>query len=316
MTLRRKIARVRSKLALMFRRTGSSRFSLVRSPEGMFIDILKIHAGCDKMLADAGLPTVDAVLSGVRGEVVSESRTSRTTRVDLPSGGIPALFVKVYTFPTPRDVYRGLLRGTLVGRARACREYRVLTKMEEAGVAGVRPIACGTRRKGPFVRAGFVITAASSAQCSPLDRRYAGDLRSKEARALRRQSIEALAQRTRLLHKAGFMHGDLFLRNIVVNCNLSESLRFLDCPNGRISPMTGILRGAAIRDLASLDAGASLLMSRTDRLRFFLAYTQRHDLPPRDRRTIRRILEIEEDLKASEHSRIKDALARANSPSA
>ena len=85
--------------------------------------------------------------------------------------------------------------------------------------------------------------------------------------------------------------------------------------NGRISPLTGILRGGALRDLAALDAGAGLIMSRTDRLRFFIAYTRRRRIGRRDRRAISRILRAEEALKSSERRRVEDAVARSN-PSA
>ena len=270
------------------------------------MDWMEINPRHRDRLAREGLSTAGDVLALARGEVKARSRTTRTIKV-APKGDAAdkALYVKIYRFPTARDVRRGLLRGTLLGRPRAEREWRALGTLALLGCGGVEPVAWGWRRQGPFVRATFLVTLEGGRD---LTETVVGWEREKVGHRTRRRFIEAFAGFVRMLHEAHFRHGDLFLRNVVVEAD-DEGPRFrtFDCPKGRLTRGTGPLVGAAIGDLASLEAGASAFVSRSDRLRFLLAYARRSRLTDVERAAIRGIVAKARKLAVREGQRVAPA---------
>jgi len=239
-------------------------------------------------LVREGLSTVGEVLALARGEVKAQSRTTRTVRVE-PKDGVPgrALYVKTYRLPSAGDVRRGLFRGTLLGRPRAGREWRALQTLARLGLGGVEPVAWGWRRQGPFLRAAFLVTLEGGRDL--IDAAVDWE-RGGVGRQTRRRFIEAFAAFVRALHDAHFRHGDLYVRNVVVEeGERGPCFRTFDCPKGRLVRGTAPLAGGALGDLASLEAGASLLVSRPDRLRFLLAYARRGSVTDIEREVIREI---------------------------
>jgi len=104
-----------------------------------------------------------------------------------------------------------------------------------------------------------------------------------------RQVIQQVADFTKRLHDKGFIHYDLKWRNILVNNERKPQVFFIDCPVGKkcFGPM---LRRGIIKDLACLDKIAKYQMSRTDRLRFYKAYSGHNRLTRRDKRLIKKVL--------------------------
>ena len=248
-------------------RAGQSR-CLFGAGDSMFV-----KAEWADALGREGLTGVGDILALDRGEVVTKSRTTRTVKLNSTLPGGPAVFVNLYFFPTWRDVVRRLFRGTLFGRPRARRLWRILGVMREAGVAAVETVAFGTRRAGLFLRAAFLITAEPAPGSVSLDRLPLAWRKDASAYAERRRLIRGLSDAARSMHEAGFAHGDFFLRNIIL-AQPGEGPRFyfVDCSKGRFSSSVRPLVGAALDDLATLDAGAAVIASRAERLRFLLDY--------------------------------------------
>ena len=98
---------------------------------------------------------------------------------------------------------------------------------------------------------------------------------------------QQLAKGTRTLHDHHFTHNDLKWRNLLVNER--AELFFIDCPVGTFwwGPL---LSYRIVKDLACLDKVASKVLSRTQRLRFYLQYRGRQRLSVGDKKRIRQIV--------------------------
>ena len=96
-----------------------------------------------------------------------------------------------------------------------------------------------------------------------------------------------LARHTRVMHEHRFAHNDLKWRNLLVNDR--AELFLIDCPTGAVwwGPL---LRYRIVKDLACLDKVASKVLSRSQRLRFYLQYRGRDRLNVRDKKRSRQVL--------------------------
>ena len=84
-----------------------------------------------------------------------------------------------------------------------------------------------------------------------------------------------------------FAHNDLKWRNLLVDDQ--GHLFFIDCPNGTFWCWP-FLSYRIEKDLACLDKVAKRVLSRNQRLRFYLRYCGRQRLNTHDRKRVRRIL--------------------------
>jgi Lipopolysaccharide kinase (Kdo/WaaP) family len=171
---------------------------------------------------------------------------------------------------------KGLLgRGTLWGTAPEIQEFRNLAFLREKGVPAVRPVAAASETRALRLVAHALLTE-HVVDGLDLGRRMAapGDP-VRESPAVRRRVAELLGRHVHRMHQEGFVHRDLFARNVVVS--LEEDgpfIRFCDCRRG--GPPS--LRRKAVDDLASLDSDLARAWSRTDRLRALRAYAGPGDL--------------------------------------
>ena len=91
------------------------------------------------------------------------------------------------------------------------------------------------------------------------------------------------------MHGAGFAHNDLKWRNLLVTHGERPQVYLIDCPSG--SYWWGVfLNYRIIKDLACLDKVAKYVLTRTQRLRFYLEYVQQARIGTEDKRRIKRIL--------------------------
>jgi len=221
-------------------------------------------------------PSLDAVfaLAGVR---VSRDPQSEVLRVEHAGIGY---YVKRYW-----RAGKGLRRW--LGRPRVVAEWQNLDYyFARWGVPAAVVVAYGSERRLGLFKRGALITR-ELASCSDLATLANNrDARLRNADWVRRVSRQ-LAQATRRLHDERFAHNDLKWRNLLVDQD--GHLFFIDCPNGRFwrGPF---LRYRVIKDLACLDKLASIHLSRSQRLRFYLQYTGRTHLNAADKRCIRRIV--------------------------
>ena len=236
---------------------------------------------CDPLLADE-FGTMSLAIS-VGGEEINANWMSRLTRYES-SGTV--YYVKTYGCRG-----RGLRRW--FGRSRLRAEWENLMLFASYGIATAEVVAYGEtglkNYHGAIITRGLVQTqdlACLAQERDPilLDRRW------------RLGVIRRLSESVRIMHTRGFIHNDLKWRNILVGLDNkwnenSPLVYFIDCPMGRVLCWPLIKRGI-VKDLACLDKVAKHTLSRTDRLRFYLAYSGKSQLQRNDKVLIKKVLQF------------------------
>lgn len=179
---------------------------------------------------------------------------------------------------------KGLRR--YIGRPRVKAEWQNLRHFAKWGVPTAAIVACGLERQlGSFVRGALITRELDNTEdLANLVKR--GDPRLQD-RCWVDSISRQLARATRALHDHHFTHNDLKWRNLLVNDR--GELFFIDCPGGSFwwGPL---LRYRIVKDLACLDKVACKVLSRTQRLRFYLQYRGRAHLNAADKKRIRQII--------------------------
>lgn len=212
-----------------------------------------------------------------RGEVVTQSPYSAVYYFEASNH--KAYYIKQYTSA-------GKYLRRFIGRSRNRAESENLKYFAALGIATPPVVAYGEARRWGCFSHGVLITAALSETTDlvQLDQAYLQD-----TAWLQRVSF-AIANYTRKLHQHGFIHNDLKWRNILVDKSAaSDDVYFIDCPVGRKRYFYCRWRGI-IKDLACLDKIAKQRISRTQRLRFYLAYAQKTRLNLQDKKKIKKIV--------------------------
>jgi len=226
-------------------------------------------------------PSLDAVFA-LTGTCVSRDPQSEVVRVEYAGIGY---YVKRY-----RRAGKGLRRW--VGRPRVVAEWQNLDYyFTRWGVPAAAVVAYGCEQRwglwrwGLFKR-GALITRELSGCDDLATLAQNRDARLRDAAWLAHVSRQ-LAEATRRLHAHRFAHNDLKWRNLLVDQD--GKLFFIDCPSGRFW-RGAFLRYRIVKDLACLDKVARTVLSRTQRLRFYLYYAERARLNAADKRRVRRIV--------------------------
>ena len=240
-------------------------------------------------LHKAGLGTVAATYAREDGTVITRSKSTEVRRLVLPDGAV--VFLKKYWMGNWKRVWNGLFRGAVFGRSKVRREYENLVRLRAVGVNAPEPLAYGEERRGPCLWRSFLLTAAVP-EARPITwfiREHLPRLEAEERRLARRELITRLAQWTRHLHDQGFVHHDLFWRNLLLEGASLQRIWVIDAPQGRSS------RGAAdwsgrVQDLSALDSAAPSFFRASERLRFYLIYAGQSRLSPEDKSRVRQVL--------------------------
>ncbi len=176
-----------------------------------------------------------------------------------------------------------------LGRSRPRRERRNMAFFDALGVPTTPPAVYGEERIfGLYGKGGIVVTEGLE-NCT--DMHELGERRPE----LFRDKVwfdrlcRRLAELVRRLHSTGFCHNDLHWRNVLVRDEPAFEVFILDCPSGRRWPRP-MRRFRRIKDLGHLDKLGRRYLSRTQRLRFYLAYVERPRLNSDDKKTIHAIL--------------------------
>ena len=181
---------------------------------------------------------------------------------------------------------KGLRR--YIGRPRVKAEWQNLKNFAKWGIPTAPIVAYGLERKGgAFVRGALITRELEHTRDLALMAKK-GDERLRDAGWVDGVSRQ-LARATRALHDHHFAHNDLKWRNLLVN--EQAQLFLIDCPTGSFwwGPF---LRYRVIKDLACLDKVASKVLTRSQRLRFFLQYRGRERLSSGDKRRVRQIVKF------------------------
>jgi hypothetical protein len=240
--------------------------------------------GADAMIRELGLDHPGMWEAFAAGEKVNATNRGFVRRFSWPRTDGPAYYFKLYRLRRPWKVIRSAFR-----RDPARRERDNLAWLRAHGFSAVEPVASGCRRVARIVRECFIVTRAEPG-LETLRALVAEARASATPRAALREATKSLGGLVRDLHDAGFFARDLYFRNIL--CPREAVLgpggdhpgfTFLDFPNASLLPPGDSRRqAAAVWDLVSLYADSRRLdASRTDRMRFLLAY-QRSRIVDRD----------------------------------
>lgn len=210
------------------------------------------------------------------GEQVTSDRISNVKRITLNTG---RYYAKQYCV-------RGKHLRRFFGRSRAQGEWQNLKYFAELQIP-IPPLIAYGRHKVGKTRLEILVTAAVEGS------RDLATVAQQEpeyftCRTWTLAVMRQVADYTRRLHADNFVHWDLKWRNILVQGDADPKVFFFDCPLGR-RWYGGLQRRGAIKDLGCLDSVARSVLTRTQRLRFFLLYRQEEHLTPGAKRQIRQI---------------------------
>lgn len=224
------------------------------------------------------LATLDDALASCKGTCLTRSPHSELYRVQSPIG---YLYVKIY-----RSAGKKLRR--FICRSRAQAEWENLKYFQSLGIHTPDLIAYGERRAWGLFRMGVIIIREIPSAFDLMKLSYEQPMLFKQ-RSWLNHVMDKVASFTRQLHAKGFIHNDLKWRNILIECStLPSRVYFIDCPIGRRRYGYMKHRGI-IKDLACLDKVARNVLSRTNRLRFYLYYVKQKTLSSADKRIIKKI---------------------------
>lgn len=275
----------------------------------MFVtDHISIDRPFREQLSQAGLDSVSTVLACVGDRLAAWSRTSDTIAHDLPNTNC-TLFIKRYHYPQWSRRFRGMFRGTFLKMSRARSEYRALRLMRQLGIQGVRPIAYGERRIFHFLKSCFLITEAvpDAMPLSAFIMTFGSHRASARAVRFRREILLTLARQVRHMHDAGFVHRDLFWRNVLIRPMPGDRFEFyfLDASVGRRIRLLQRRQDSIVGDIAAMGAVAPNFCSKADQLRFLLEYLGLKKLSDEKRRWLRRVQSRSDLLRETELQRLQ-----------
>ena len=159
------------------------------------------------------------------GERVTRSRTSDVVRLAAGTLFTCPTYLKRYWYPRRRDRLKASLRNTFLGRSRAAREWFNLSRLNALGLSPLRPLAMGEHRHLRLLQRAFIVTEELPGSISV--HAAIGSSHGAERAALLVDLMAWIAT----LHRNGFSHGGLYLRNIVMAPG--PLFAALDPPKGR-----------------------------------------------------------------------------------
>lgn len=217
-----------------------------------------------------------AAVFALQGERITSDPLSELIRVER--AGV-RYYVKRYS-----GGGKGLRRW--LGRPRVKAEWQNLRHFAKWGIPTAPIVAWGLERRGGVFARGAMITRELPGTLDLAEMAQRGDPRLRNGAWVRQVSAQ-IATATRRMHDHHFTHNDLKWRNLLVD---EEGRVFLiDCPSGSFwwGPL---LRRRIVKDLACLDKVAKYVLSRSQRLRFYLQYRGRARLNDADKRRIRQVV--------------------------
>ncbi|MBL8877547.1 MAG: hypothetical protein JNG88_00380 [Phycisphaerales bacterium] len=253
------------------------------------------------LLAGAGLRDLDALLQDAdeprlpgRWDALNKPGLNgrQRWRWQIGDSAGRTLFVKRY-FRTPLREQVDRIQYQRVGHGRAWWEYETSRRLAEAQVPSVRVVGVVERMHGPFERSSAVLFEQAPGE--PFDRVWPR-LEAAGAPVTRGPArIDVAIRLGRLIcafHQTGFCHRDLYLCHIFSEIDASGAA----APRFAIIDLARALRPTArrgrwvLKDLSQLDASARQIgATRSDRVRFLLAYLGLQPGAPRTRWYARRV---------------------------
>lgn len=203
-------------------------------------------------------------LASFRERIVFDTQNPKTT-----------LFLKRYqNIPKLNQLKNWLARRKKIS-AMAC-DHQPAEELRKLGINTPRTIAFGQQWRGLFEKRSFIITEKIP-DSSSLEEKLPKN---------RKNFIENLAAFVRKFHNTGFRHRDLYLCHIF--CDSRGQFTLIDL-NRVFKPLL-FSKKYLIKDLTQLYYSApGDIVTKTDRLRFLLAYLQKDKLSKQDKLLIKKI---------------------------
>ena len=168
--------------------------------------------------------------------------------------------------------------------------------LEQFDIPTVRLVAYGEETRLFGTRKGLLVTEEIVGATD-----LVSHITQKASYLNRRRWVSRVTDRlsgyVRTMHEQGFVHNDLVWRNILADFVDDAEVYIIDSPTGRrfkgilLSPL---LKRGVTKDLACLDKVARKVLTRTQRLRFFLRYARLSKLDSAHKDKVRKILSFYE----------------------
>jgi hypothetical protein len=236
-----------------------------------------------------GLDTLDSVFTFQDGKsLVKKELTCWRSRMEfvLPAKNIRC-FLKRYDRPPVTVQLRNWLDH---GRRAMTAEYDVLPclPLNQSGIGTYQPIAYGGRWNGLWEDRSFAILREIPDAAS-LEMKLPDCFTRPQSGQTHRERLDFichLADFARRFHHTGFCHRDFYLCHIF--CSSDNTLSLIDLQRAFVP--TWFKSRWILKDLSQLYYSCpGYLISRADRLRFYLRYAQKEALTGRDRKWIRKL---------------------------
>ena len=228
-----------------------------------------------------GLESMDDVFSFSKGKNLSKDNLAAFRQRIMFDTDSPktTLFLKRYqNIPKLKQKRNWLTRRKRISMMDCDR--RPAEDLQKLGINTPQTIAFGQEWQGLFEKRSFIITEKIPASAS-LEEKLPDYFLHQ-----RKNFIKNLAAFVREFHKTGYRHRDLYLCHIF--CNPQNQFTLIDL-NRAFKPQFFSER-YLIKDLAQLYYSApGETFTKSDRLRFFLAYLQKNKLSKKDKILINKI---------------------------
>lgn len=199
-------------------------------------------------------------------------------------------YLKRIVAPPPADQWARVFSGSLC-HSTAWVEWDNIRRLNELGVPTMRAVLFGEKMRGPWEKASLLCTEQVAGESLE---RWLPVGWQETATALgfgwRKGVVEQLAGIIRRMHAGRLCHRDLYTAHIFVDICENGQARFCLIDLQRMVRLGLRKKRWYVKDLAALAASAPVgLISRTDRMRFLLAYLQPGGLDGKEKRWWRAI---------------------------
>ena len=261
--------------------------NFIEMSKGFFVD-----SDYETTFRKLGLTSLDAVFSFNAGRNLSKDnlasyRNRLQFDVDIPQCPTTTLFLKRYDCPPLLAQLKNCLSYRQIIPL-ALSDFNTTEKLSAANINVPKVIAYGCQ-KGVFLeKRSFTITEKIP-NAESLEKKlpeYFDAPPTSENLKLRRNFMKQLAEFIKKFHQTGFRHRDLYLCHIFY----TNTGQFYLIDLARAFKPLLFTNRFKIKDIAQLHYSApAKYFSKTDRLRFYLAYTGRNKLNAKDKKTIAKV---------------------------
>ncbi|MBN2584046.1 MAG: hypothetical protein JXL80_13355 [Planctomycetes bacterium] len=258
--------------------------------------ILEISPAWRDLLAAHGLDSFEALFGYEGGQSIDGHRDRNVVRLELTDAEdrtVPLYLKREWNPKAAMVVRRWLANWLRPPLSRSRREWRNLQALAARHTAVAEPVAMGEERRGGFFKRALLVVreVPGAVNLAEYLNRCSAAPAAAEARD-RHALARELGGYVRRMHDAGMAYRDLYAKHIFVQPSPGDGGSFvptlIDAQRAHRFPH--LSPHHRWRDLAALDTTLrETAATRTDRLRFVLAYARQSRLTPATREMIVRV---------------------------